>query len=77
VAIFVLVGALLEIVLVVRRARASTRAFRAHLAATTTEGADELPSLEDTSRLSGALVAVLLIAFGFATLGLIVASRTG
>lgn len=73
---FVLAGALLEVVLVLRRTRASTRAFQAHLAASTEEGGEvDLSNVEDKSKLASALVAVTLIAFGFAIIGLVVASR--
>lgn len=73
---FVLAGALLEVVLVLRRTRASTRAFQAHLAASSEEGGEvDLSNVEDKSKLASALVAVTLIAFGFAIVGLVVASR--
>jgi hypothetical protein len=80
----VFAGALLEAVLVFRRARRSTAHFRAHLTAAEAGAADEaseealdLHAVEDDSRLSGAFLAIAVIVFGFAILALVVASRLG
>lgn len=89
--VLVFAGALLEAVLVFRRARRSAAHFRAHLAAAsdiddTAPGAEseraEAPALdvhklEDHSRLSGAFLAIAVIVFGFAILAVVVASRIG
>jgi hypothetical protein len=82
--LLVFAGAVLEGLLVFRRARRSASQFRAHLAAAedheaqspAEEGLD-LRAVEDKSRLSSAFLAIAVIVFGFAILAVVVASRLG
>ena len=79
-------GAILEALLVLRRSRESAHEFRAHLASASASGdggegsEGDQPfspaTLEDQSRLSGVLVALVAILFGFAVVGVLVFART-